>query len=51
MASAELTLEQQFGLKTFEAQVQKMSREQAQDFLLKVYEQMVTTPTANRKAV
>lgn len=37
----ELTLEQQFSIRSFETQVQKMSREQAQDFLVKLYEQMV----------
>ncbi|MBD2020218.1 NblA/ycf18 family protein [Leptolyngbya sp. FACHB-36] len=38
---AELTLEQQFSIRSFETQVQKMSREQAQDFLIKLYEQMI----------
>jgi hypothetical protein len=37
----ELSLEQQFSIRSFENQVQKMSREQAQDFLVKLYEQMV----------
>jgi hypothetical protein len=37
----ELTLEQQFSIRSFETQVQQMSREQAQDFLVKLYEQMV----------
>ncbi len=37
----ELTLEQQFSIKSFETQVQQMSREQAQDFLVKLYEQMI----------
>lgn len=37
----ELTLEQQFGLRSFETQVKLMSREQAQDFLVKLYEQMM----------
>ena len=36
-----LSLEQQFSLRSFEAQVQLMSREQAQDFLVKLYEQMI----------
>jgi hypothetical protein len=36
-----LSLEQQFNLRSFETQVQKMSREQAQDFLVKLYEQMM----------
>ena len=37
----ELTLEQQFSIKSFETQVQQMSREQAQEFLVKLYEQML----------
>ncbi len=36
-----LTLEQQFNLRSFETQVARMSREQAQDFLVKLYEQMI----------
>ena len=35
-----LSLEQQFNLRSFETQVAKMSREQAQQFLVKLYEQM-----------
>lgn len=37
----QLTLEQQFSLRSFETQVANMSREQAQDFLVKLYEQMI----------
>jgi hypothetical protein len=37
----ELSLEQQFSIRSFESQVQHMSREQAQDFLVKLYEQMM----------
>ena len=37
----ELSLEQQFNIRSFETQVQRMSREQAQDFLIKLYEQMM----------
>lgn len=36
-----LTLEQKFNLRSFESQVNRMSREQAQDFLIKLYEQMI----------
>ncbi len=36
-----LSLEQQFSIRSFETQVQQMSREQAQEFLLKLYEQMI----------
>lgn len=38
---AELTLEQQFNLRSFETQVEKMDLEQAQHFLVKLYEQMM----------
>ncbi|NJL83063.1 MAG: NblA-related protein [Chloroflexaceae bacterium] len=37
----ELSLEQKFSIRSFETQVQKMSREQAQEFLVKLYEQMM----------
>lgn len=37
----ELSLEQQFSIRAFETQVQKMNHEQAQDFLVKLYEQMM----------
>lgn len=37
----QLSLEQQFNLRSFETQVEQMTREQAQDFLLKLYEQMM----------
>lgn len=41
----QLSLEQQFNIRSFETQVQKMSREQAQDFLVKLYEQMIMRET------
>ena len=37
----ELSIEQQFSIRSFETQVEQMSREQAQDFLVKLYRQMV----------
>ncbi|MBD2512679.1 MULTISPECIES: NblA/ycf18 family protein [unclassified Nostoc] len=37
----ELSLEQEFSLRTFSDQVQQMSREQAQEFLLMLYQQMM----------
>jgi hypothetical protein len=37
----ELSIEQQFSIRSFETQVQRMSREQAQEFLVKLYEQML----------
>lgn len=39
--SAKMSIEQKFNLRSFETQVQQMSREQAQDFLVKLYEQMI----------
>ena len=36
-----LSLEQQFNIRSFATQVKHMSHEQAQDFLVKLYEQMV----------
>lgn len=39
--SMKLSLEQQFNIRSFETQVQQMSREQAQEFLMKLYEQMI----------
>lgn len=37
----ELTVEQKFALKSFEIETEKMSKEQAQHFLVKLYEQML----------
>ncbi len=37
----QLSLEQQFSIRSFETQVENMSREQAQHFLVKLYEQMM----------
>ncbi len=39
--SMELSLEQKFNIRSFETQVKGMSHEQAQDFLIKLYEQML----------
>jgi hypothetical protein len=44
----ELSLEQQFSLCSFQSQVQHMSREQAQEFLVKLYEQMMMRETMYR---
>jgi hypothetical protein len=37
----ELSLEQKFNLRSFQTQVQQMSHEQAQEFLIELYEQML----------
>lgn len=38
---AQLSIEQQFSIFSFKSQVEKMNLEQAQDFLVKLYEQMI----------
>ena len=40
-----LSLEQEFSLRTFADQVEQMSREQAQEFLLMLYKQMIIRET------
>ena len=44
----ELSLEQEFSLRSFADQVQRMSREQAQEFLLILYQQMLVRETMYR---
>ncbi|OKH26921.1 phycobilisome degradation family protein [Hydrococcus rivularis NIES-593] len=44
----ELSLEQEFHLKSFADQVQHMSREQAQEFLIMLHEQMMIRETMYR---
>ena len=41
----ELSVEQQFNIRCFADQVQHMSREQAQEFLLMLYQQMMMKDT------
>ncbi|QFS52280.1 NblA/ycf18 family protein [Nostoc sphaeroides] len=41
----ELSLEQEFSLRTFADQVKQMSREQAQEFLQMLYKQMMIRET------
>ncbi|MBD2514444.1 NblA/ycf18 family protein [Nostoc sp. FACHB-973] len=41
----ELTLEQEFSLRSFTDQVQQMSREQAQEFLILQHQQMMIRET------
>jgi hypothetical protein len=38
---SELSLEQKFNIRSFEVQVQNMSHQEAQEFLVKLYEQML----------
>ncbi|BAY63207.1 MULTISPECIES: NblA/ycf18 family protein [Nostocales] len=44
-----LSLEQEFSLRSFANQVQYMSLEQAQEFLLKLYEQMLIQETTYKE--
>lgn len=44
----QLSLEQQFSLCSFKSQVMQMSHEQAQDFLVQLYEQMMIRETMYR---
>lgn len=37
----QLTMEQQFSIVSFKTQVEQMTREQAQEFLITLYEQML----------
>jgi Phycobilisome degradation protein nblA len=41
----ELTMEQEFSIRSFEDQVQHLSPEEARDFLVKLYRQMVMKET------
>ena len=41
MSNIELSLEQKFTLHSFANEVEKMSREQAQDFLVQLYSEML----------
>jgi phosphoribosylformylglycinamidine (FGAM) synthase PurS component len=45
MKPTQLTTEQQFQLRSFEVQVSKMSREQAQQMLIQMCEQMLIRET------
>jgi hypothetical protein len=41
----ELSLEQEFNIRSFETQVEKMSQDQAKEFLVRLYEQMIVQET------
>lgn len=47
----ELSLEQEFNLRSFADQVQYMSREQAQDFLVNLYKQMMVKETMYKEFI
>jgi Phycobilisome degradation protein nblA len=46
--SFDLSLEQQFNIRSFEHQVKDMSREQAQEFLVNMYRQMILQENSYR---
>ncbi len=46
--SFDLSLEQQFNIRSFEHQVRDMSREQAQEFLVNLYRQMLLQENSYR---
>jgi hypothetical protein len=46
--SFDLSLEQKFNIRSFEHQVRDMSREQAQEFLVNMYRQMVLQENSYR---
>ncbi|MCD8487969.1 MAG: NblA/ycf18 family protein [Desertifilum sp.] len=47
----QLTLEQQFLIRAFKAQVAMMSREQAQEMLVSLYEQMMVKDATYRRLI
>ena len=47
----ELSLEQKFSLRSFESQVQQMNREQAQEYLVKLYEQMLSRENMYKEVI
>jgi hypothetical protein len=49
--AVELTLEQEFNLRHFTATVQKMSCEQAQEFLIEQHKQMMIRETLYRELI
>lgn len=46
--SFDLSLEQQFNIRSFEHQVQDMTHEQAQEFLVNLYRQMILQENSYR---
>jgi hypothetical protein len=47
----ELSLEQKFTLRSFENQVLNMNREQAQEYLVKLYEEMLTRENMYKEVI
>lgn len=46
-----LTLEQQFNLRSFEDQVNRMSHDQAKEFCVKLYQQMLLKDNAYKSLI
>ena len=51
MSNLELSIEQQFSLRSFSTSVEKMSREQAQDFLVQLYREMLVRENLYKDAL
>lgn len=49
--SFELSLEQQFSIRSFETQVEKMSVDQAREFLIELYRQMMVRETMYKEFI
>lgn len=47
----ELSLEQQFSIRSFETQVDQMSQDQAKEFLVRLYEQMIVQETLYKQFI
>ena len=51
MSEMQLSLEQQFTLHSFAHEVEKMNKEQAQDFLVKLYKEMLVRENLYRDTI
>ena len=47
----ELSLEQKFNIRSFETQVERMNQDQAKEFLVRLYEQMIVQDTMYKKFI
>jgi len=47
----ELSLEQEFSIRSFETQVEQMSQDQAKEFLVRLYEQMIVQETMYKQFI
>jgi hypothetical protein len=51
MSNLELSLEQQFSLRSFSTEVGKMTKQQAQDFLIQLYKEMLVRENLYKEAL